>query len=204
MSTSPERRTDGYYDEEGEFYPYGSSAASQRTELYPKRPAIHYTTEPVMGTQLPEIAEPEPKQEAFRQCRHCGTHNKASSLFCSDCGKPLPFDDNGQQQDVHYCRHCGAQLNANDTFCPYCTPTPAVYAGIPNAAPNLQGFGVQGRPKKKITALLLCVFLGWAGAHRFYEGKIKSGVLWFLTGGFWGIGTIIDIIRLAQKPDIFY
>jgi len=34
--------------------------------------------------------------------------------------------------------------------------------------------------KNKLTALLLCVFLGWLAAHRFYMGKTKSGVFMFI------------------------
>jgi len=32
-------------------------------------------------------------------------------------------------------------------------------------------------PKRKATALLLCIFLGWVAAHRFYAGRIWSGIL---------------------------
>lgn len=52
-------------------------------------------------------------------------------------------------------------------------------------------------PKKKITALLLCIFLGGLGIHRFYVGKTGTGIVWLLTLGCVGIGTIIDIIRIA-------
>lgn len=52
-------------------------------------------------------------------------------------------------------------------------------------------------PKKKITALLLCIFLGSLGIHRFYVGKTGTGIVWLLTLGCVGIGTIIDIIRIA-------
>ena len=48
--------------------------------------------------------------------------------------------------------------------------------------------------KTRITALLLCIFLGGFGAHRFYVGKIGTGILWLLTLGFCGIGTIVDLI----------
>ncbi len=52
-------------------------------------------------------------------------------------------------------------------------------------------------PKKKLTALLLCIFLGSLGIHRFYVGKTGTGIVWLLTLGCCGIGAIIDIIRIA-------
>lgn len=51
-------------------------------------------------------------------------------------------------------------------------------------------------PKSKTVALLLCIFLGILGIHRFYVGKIGSGIIWFLTLGVFGIGWIVDIITI--------
>lgn len=51
--------------------------------------------------------------------------------------------------------------------------------------------------KSKTTALLLCIFLGEFGIHRFYVGKIGTGILYLLTAGLCGIGWIVDIIRIA-------
>ena len=51
--------------------------------------------------------------------------------------------------------------------------------------------------KSRIAALLLCVFLGGFGFHYFYVGKIGMGILYLFTFGFFGIGWLIDIIRIA-------
>ena len=48
--------------------------------------------------------------------------------------------------------------------------------------------------KSWLVDMLLCLFLGYLGVHRFYEGKVISGIIWLLTGGFCGIGYIIDFI----------
>ena len=51
--------------------------------------------------------------------------------------------------------------------------------------------------KSKSTALLLCIFLGFFGAHQFYVGKTLKGLWYFFTAGLFGIGWIIDIFAIA-------
>ncbi len=51
--------------------------------------------------------------------------------------------------------------------------------------------------RNKLAALLLCIFLGALGVHRFYTGKIGTGILYLFTGGLFGIGIIYDIIVIA-------
>ncbi|MCM1168044.1 MAG: NINE protein [Ruminococcus sp.] len=51
--------------------------------------------------------------------------------------------------------------------------------------------------KSKTTTLILCVALGYLGVHRFYTGKIKSGVLYLLTGGLCGVGWIVDLVLIC-------
>lgn len=52
-------------------------------------------------------------------------------------------------------------------------------------------------PKKRLVALLLCFFFGGLGIHRFYVGKIGTGIIWLLTIGVLGIGALVDLIMIA-------
>ncbi len=51
--------------------------------------------------------------------------------------------------------------------------------------------------KDWLVTLLLSILLGSLGVHRFYVGKIGTGVLMLLTGGGCGIWQIIDVIMIA-------
>ncbi len=50
---------------------------------------------------------------------------------------------------------------------------------------------------------LLCAagFFGFAGLHRFYLGQYFLGFAYFFTGGFFGIGTVLDLIRMPTLVD---
>ena len=50
--------------------------------------------------------------------------------------------------------------------------------------------------KKKVTAALLAFFLGCFGVHRFYVGKIGTGVLSLVTFGGLGIWALIDFVMI--------
>ena len=69
---------------------------------------------------------------------------------------------------------------------------------------NKKGFEIMAQyvtitsDKRKTPALLLCIlgFFGIAGLHRFYVGKIGTGLLWLCTGGFFLIGTLVDLFLI--------
>lgn len=50
--------------------------------------------------------------------------------------------------------------------------------------------------KSRTVATLLCFLLGPLGIHRFYVGKIGTGIVWLLTMGCFGIGALIDLIMI--------
>lgn len=54
----------------------------------------------------------------------------------------------------------------------------------------------QRSPHNRVFAVVLCWFLGVFGVHRFYVGKIGTGILMLLTGGGFGIWWLIDFFVL--------
>jgi len=83
-----------------------------------------------------------------------------------------------------YCWSCGRVISIAAETCPFC--------GAPNRDPwpNVSD-------KSRLAALLLCFFVGFLGIHRFYVGKIGTGVLQLLTVGGFGIWALIDFVLIA-------
>jgi TM2 domain-containing membrane protein YozV len=50
--------------------------------------------------------------------------------------------------------------------------------------------------KSWIATVLLCQFLGTLGVHRFYTGRIISGIFQLLTFGGFGIWVLVDLVMI--------
>ena len=50
--------------------------------------------------------------------------------------------------------------------------------------------------KSYAVTVILVLLTGFLGGHRFYAGKVGTGLLFLLTGGFLLIGWIIDIFTV--------
>lgn len=59
--------------------------------------------------------------------------------------------------------------------------------------------------KSKGTAYLLWLIsiFGWLGFHHFYLGKIGKGIIWIITGGVFGIGSLIDLFTLGGQVESY-
>lgn len=51
-------------------------------------------------------------------------------------------------------------------------------------------------PKSRLKALLLCVFFGYIGVHRFYLGKVGTGLMYMFSGGGFYIGWAVDFLTI--------
>ena len=90
---------------------------------------------------------------------------------------------------MKYCVHCGNELLDEAIICPKC--------GCASESTKKAEVLSNSSSKSRLLALLLCIFVGGFGVHRFYVGKIGTGILWLFTGGCLGIGTLIDVIIIA-------
>lgn len=114
-------------------------------------------------------------------CRHCGGKIPEAAVVCTLCGCQVEEVKHAEQPNI-------VINNSNNNS---------------NINANIAGaFGVRAR--NKWVAFALCVFLGFFGAHKFYEGKAGMGILYLFTGGLFGVGWFIDCISLLLKPNPYY
>ena len=116
-------------------------------------------------------------------CRNCGKELTGTPEICVGCGaRPLVGSS--------FCQACGAETNALAEICIKC----GVRLGKAEA--------VDISSKSRLATTLLCILPAWivgiAGIHRFYLGKIGTGIAMLLTLGGLGIWTLIDFIYVVS------
>ena len=116
------------------------------------------------------------------------------------------------------CPNCGSPRDREDRYCPYCMTKFDPYATVPNEKPEIHiHYHQEIRPeprfvvepiytpmekrshRSRVIALLLCLFLGWFGAHKFYLGKNGMGVLYLFTCGLIAYGWLIDLLTSSSS-----
>ena len=122
--------------------------------------------------------------QQMKFCKHCGAKVPMQAVICTACGGQIEELKSAQQQPNIVINNANTNTNNNTNI-----NAGAVY---------------HGRRKNKWIAFFLCLFFGYIGAHKFYEGKTGAGILYLFTCGIFGIGYIIDIIALLCKPNPYY
>ena len=98
-------------------------------------------------------------------------------------------------EGLKYCKHCANQIPADAIVCTQCGR---------QVEQLRNGERAGGRKCSKWVAFFLCLFLGYFGGHKFYEGKIGTGILYMFTGGLFVIGAFIDLFNILGKHNPYY
>jgi len=156
---------------------------------------------------------------ALITCPECGKEVSDKATSCPNCGSPL--NDASNQK---FCKHCGSNIDKECIICPKCgkqveeltngndkniiinnnNSASSSSSSSAAATATIAQPMAYGRPKDKWVAFCLCLFLGWLGAHKFYEGKTGMGILYIFTMGLFGIGLFVDLIVLLLKPNPYF
>lgn len=148
-------------------------------------------------------------------CQKCGHELPENVIVCPDCGE--------KQTGKKFCQHCGKVIDEDCVVCPQCgkqvkeleskkqEPPQVVINNTNNnnssAVASARAYAGGGGYRKAINkwvAFFLCLFLGYLGIHKFYEGKMGMGILYLFTVGLFGIGWVIDTISILLKPNPYY
>lgn len=111
----------------------------------------------------------------------------------------------GKHGGISYNTRTGtrARVSAPGTGLSYSTKVSGTSKKSGNSS-TASATNIVGVEKNKWIAFSLCLFLGYFGAHKFYEGKSGMGILYLFTAGLFGIGWMVDTILLLLKPNPYY
>ena len=165
-------------------------------EIYPQQAAPIQQARQVQPTQQAPSAMPAQQANPVR--------NSGIPLIIErpQGGVPVPSGV------TKFCGQCGSVIDGNANVCPLCGSKAGSYQQQTRTEPLNQqavmNINRSGSAKDKWVAFFLCFFFGTFGAHRFYEGKMGTGLLYFFTFGLFGIGWFVDLIRIACQPRQYY
>ena len=155
--------------------------------------------EPVQ--QIPQQGQPTMQQGQPNVGQAQAYGNIPQMVQRTQSGVPIP---NGVTK---FCTQCGSVIAKEAVVCPLCGCQVAAFQQVQPAViinNNTNGVTKGTTAKDKWLAFFLCFFLGAFGIHRFYEGKFGTGLLYMFTGGLFGIGWLVDIIRILCLPNPYY
>lgn len=89
-----------------------------------------------------------------------------------------------------FCHHCGSQIEAEAFVCVHCG------VRVPTALDPVERALFPRQGHSWLVTLLLALFGGPLGLHRFYVGKVVTGILLLVTAGGLGLVWLIDLIRI--------
>ncbi|HKV56403.1 MAG TPA: TM2 domain-containing protein [Candidatus Binataceae bacterium] len=88
-----------------------------------------------------------------------------------------------------YCPRCGHEIATPEQYCTQCA--------YPIPPDERYYYDLESSARSRLVALVLCAVFGFFGVHRFYVGKVASGIVWALTGGLIGFGWFIDLAMIG-------
>ncbi len=120
----------------------------------------------------------------MKHCINCGNEIQDEAEVCPDCGvnqgTQLAGSHGERGEDQRYCVSCGELINRQAEICPECGVRQPGAGGSTNSS--------------QVAAGVLALLLGGIGAHKFYQGHIRNGLLYLCF--FWtGIPAILGIIE---------
>ena len=98
-----------------------------------------------------------------------------------------------------YCKYCGTQISDDAAYCEKCGKSTASPQPFYTQNTYDQPRDPNISDKDWIVVLVLCLFTGCLGLHRFYVGKIGTAIAQLLTGGGCGIWQLIDFINIVTE-----
>lgn len=130
-----------------------------------------------------------PLEGAGTSCKYCGWQKEGSPVNNQTVTNSVTSDISGPTK---FCSTCGAKISENAEICPKCGVRQETSSSV--SKKNVSD-------KSRKTCLLLCIFLGGLGIHRFYTDKVGTGILLVILNLCFGIGLlwyIFDIIMIAS------